>query len=97
MKNNFRFIFPRLIGATVIVGAASFIMITLFKLMLGVLLIGGVVAIFRRMAGRSHARMASGQFKQHNTFGPFSNQNHWAGGVTVNANSAQKLTIVPIN
>jgi len=97
MKNNFRFIFPRLIGATVIVGLASLIMVTLFKLMLGILVIGGVVAMFRRIAGRSHSGHSNGQFAENHDFVSVSNHRQWSDHVTVNANPAQKLTIVPIN
>ncbi len=32
MKNNFRFIFPRLIGATLVVGLAAFVITTLFQI-----------------------------------------------------------------
>ena len=97
MKNNFRFIFPRLIGATVIVGLASLIMVTLFKLMLGILLIGGVVAIFRRIAGKNHPGFSNGHFGENHNFVSVSNHHQWADRVTVNANPAQKVTIVPIN
>ena len=97
MKNNFRFIFPRLIGATVIVGLASLIMVTLFKLMLGLLLIGGVVAMFRRIAGKNHPGLSNGQFGENNNFVSVGNHHQWTDGVRVNANPAQKLTIVPIN
>ena len=99
MKNNFRFIFPRLIGATVIVGIASFIMFTLFKLMVGILIIGGVATLAMRMAGRRRSELGAGRYGQHaqGGIGPMSGHNQWADPITVNANSAQKQTIVPIN
>lgn len=99
MKNNFRFIFPRLIAATAIVGLASIILITLFKLLVGVLIIGGVVALVRRMAGRGNHTLATGRYGEfsNNGIGPLVNRSHWNHSVSVNANPVQKQTIVPIN
>ena len=97
MKNNFRFIFPRLIGATVIVGLASLIMVTLFKLMIGILLIGGVVAMFRRIAGKSHPGLSNAHSAEDNNLVSVSNHHQWSDRVRVNINPTQKLTIVPID
>lgn len=97
MKNNFRFIFPRLIGATLIVGIATLILATIFKLLIGLVLIGGVIALIKRATGsRRHqlARSHYGQFSD-GSFGPFS-QNQWAGPAPVNR-EAEHVTIVPIN
>lgn len=96
MKNNFRFIFPRLIGATLVVGLAAFVITTLFKLMLGVVLIGGVVALIRRAAGRNQMMPA------HNSNGQFGNSevinieggNPWAARANAVHNTS---TIIPIN
>lgn len=96
MKNNFRFIFPRLIGATVIVGIAALVITTLFKLMIGVILIGGVVNLIRRAAGGGRHEFSdpyspvSGR-----QFGPYMNR-QYSGPVSVSAN-IQNATIVPIN
>ncbi|TDE18284.1 hypothetical protein [Dyadobacter psychrotolerans] len=98
MKNNFRFIFPRLIGATVLVGLASLILVTIFKLMLGILLIGGVVAMFKGFFGRRN-ELAGGMYGeyQHRGINPMSNSGHWSERVSVNVNPVQHQTIVPIN
>lgn len=97
MKNNFRFIFPRLMGATVIVGLASFILITLFKLLVGVLLVGAVVMLMKNLGGRNNpGRGRFGQFA-HNGISPLSNGNPWENPITFNANPVQNQTIVPIN
>jgi hypothetical protein len=97
MKNNFRFIFPRLIGATLIVGIATLILATIFKLMIGLVLIGGVVALIKRATGsRNHqlTRSHYGQFSN-GGFEPYA-QNQWSGPVPVNR-EAEHVTIVPIN
>ena len=99
MKNNFRFIFPRLVAATAIVGLASLILITIFKLLVGVLIIGGIVAVVRRMSRSRNHDLGMGRYGQfsNNGIGPVMNGNHWNNSVTVNANPFQKQTIVPIN
>ena len=99
MKNNLRFIFPRLIGATVIVGLASFIMFTLFKLMVGILIIGGVATLAMRMAGRRRSELGNGRYGQfaQGGIGSMSHGNQWGSPITVDANYSQKQTIVPIN
>ncbi|CAG5002063.1 hypothetical protein DYBT9275_02798 [Dyadobacter sp. CECT 9275] len=98
MRNNLRFIFPRLIGATVIVGLVSFIMIMLFKLLVGILLVGGVIALVRRMAGRPAYRLHAGQHSAYVSGGitPSADRNQWTGPITVRANVSQQ-TIIPIN
>jgi hypothetical protein len=99
MKNRLRFIFPRLAGATLIVGAASLIMFTLFKLMVGLLLIGGVAMLIARAAGRHnpyHGSRNYGHFGNHGP-GPLANRNNWSSPITVDANPLRKETIVPIN
>ena len=98
MRNSFRFIFPRLIGATLIVGLVSLIMITLFKLLVGILLIGGLVALVRRMIGRNHYRLAASRHGQFPNGGitPFADPNQWVSPIPVHIN-IQKQTIIPIN
>ena len=99
MKNSFRFIFPRLIAATVIVGLASLILATIFKLLIGVLIIGGIVAAASRLARRGNHALRAGRYAQFSNggIGPVMNGNHWDNSVTVNANPLHKQTIVPIN
>ena len=99
MRNNLRFIFPRLIGATVIVGIASFIMITLFKLLVGLLLIGGVATVAMRIAGKRNPAFGNSQYGRfaQGGIGPMSHGNQWGGPITVNANYAHKQTIIPID
>ncbi|MCE7040629.1 hypothetical protein [Dyadobacter sp. CY312] len=99
MKNNFRFIFPRLVGATLIVGLASLVLVTLFKLLLGVMLIGGVVMLVKRMIGRPGHDLPAGpyaRFAEHG-YGSYQRHNQWAGPITVDRNQSQAQTIVPIN
>lgn len=100
MKNNFRFIFPRLVGATVIVGLATLILATLFKLLLGIMLVGGVVMLVKRMIGRSGHGLPVHQYARFgdNSYSPFQGHNQWNGPITVGANpSQQQQAIVPIN
>ena len=99
MKNNLRFIFPRLIAATVIVGVASFILFTLFRLLIGVLIIGGIVMLVRKMTGRNHQEFGPGQYGRfaNSGYGPLPTRNQWESPISVNANPSQKQTIVPIN
>ena len=96
MKNNFRFVFPRLVGATLVVGLAAFVITTLFKLMLGIVLIGGVVAMIKRAAGRNRmmpAHMRNGQFGPNEMIN-IEGENPWAARANAVRNTA---TIVPIN
>lgn len=100
MKNNFRFIFPRLIGATVIVGFAALVITTLFKLLLGAVLIGSMALLAKRLLGRS-ARFPQqdgyGQFMP-GSFGSVSSRYHGVQPNTVSAVPVQQqTTIVPIN
>jgi hypothetical protein len=100
MKNNFRFIFPRLIGATVIVGLAALIITTLFKLLLGLVMIGGVVVLVKRFAGRPGQMQENGEYGQITQvgFGPMNHQSYGANYATVSAVPVQRqTTIVPIN
>ena len=100
MRNNFRFIFPRLIGATVIVGLAALIITTIFKLLLGLVLIGGVFVLVKRFAGRS------GDMPENNEYGPMQpislgSMNHYQYGANQTGIRAVPVqnhtTIVPIN
>lgn len=96
MKNNFRFIFPRLIGATLVVGLAAFVITTLFKLMLGLVLIGGIVTLIRRAAGRNHMMLAhirNGQFGNSEVIN-IEGGNPWVARANAVRNTS---TIVPIN
>ncbi|MEO6685099.1 MAG: hypothetical protein ABIN24_04010 [Dyadobacter sp.] len=96
MKNNIRFIFPRLIGATLVVGLAAFVITTLFKLMLGLVLIGGVVMLIKRAAGRHQmvpAHIRNSQFGTNEVIN-IEGGNPWAA----RANAVHSTsTIVPIN
>ena len=98
MKNNFRPIFSRLIGATVIVGIAAFIITTVFKLLIGLVLIGGVVSLIKKAKEKGNHQFGNGQYGQisGNEFGSYS-QPQWVNVVSVNSNPVQNLTIVPIN
>ena len=100
MKNNFRFIFPRLIGATVVVGLAALIITTLFKLLIGLVVIGGVVSLAGRLAGRNRMMHGNGQYGQiqNGRFGQMNGDQHWANNMTVSASPLQRsATIVPID
>jgi hypothetical protein len=96
MRNSFRFIFPRLIGATVILGVAALLITILFKLLIGLVLIAGVVLLVKSVAGsRRHVyggnygtsitgcQSGASAYQQYN--GPTSVRNR------------QQVTIVPIN
>lgn len=98
MKNNFRFIFPRLIGATIIVGIAALVITIVFKLLLGIVLIGGMVALIRK-AVTNKRHQINGDYNGALSpvpFRSFSN-NPWQEPVSIQGNIAMKQTIVPIN
>lgn len=97
MRTNLHFIFPRLVAAMLIVGLASFILFTLFKLLLGLLLIGGIVAVIKRIAGRTHSELNMNPYETYNRFSSINGGNPWTESVSVNAIPVQKTTIVPIN
>jgi hypothetical protein len=100
MRNNFRFIFPRLIGATVIVGLAALIITTIFKLLLGLVLIGGVVVLVKRFAGRSGGMSENEEYGSMHpvSLGAMNYHHYGANQASVRAVPVQKhTTIVPIN
>ena len=99
MKNNLRFIFPRLVAATVIVGVASFVLFTLFRILIGVMIIGGIVMLVRKMAGRNYREFGPAEYGRfaNQGYGPLPTRNQWESPISVNANPSQKQTIVPIN
>ncbi len=103
MKNKMLFIMPRLVGATVVVGAAALIVSTLFKLLLGLTLIGGVITLATQKAGRRRNRFMAGYDQdallpglgRRNALG---NNNFWGNQRIAVGQSAQKAaTIIPIN
>lgn len=103
MKNKMLFIMPRLVGATVIVGAAALIISTLFKLLLGLSLIGGVITLAAQKASRRRHRLMA-EYNQdallpglgkRNALG---NNGFWGSQRTAVGQSVQKAAaIVPIN
>lgn len=56
MKHKLRFILPRLIGATVIMGLASMVFFILFKLLLAAAAIGIILAIASKFMGKRARR-----------------------------------------
>ena len=100
MKNNFRFIFPRLIGATLLVGIAALVMSIIFKLMLGIILIGGLVIMAKRLIFKSNQRMEEGIYERHYYGGvsPLQYQYQSVNQQPANGHPFQKsATIVPID
>ena len=102
MKNKLRFIMPRLIGATAVAGIAALVITTLFKLLLGLTLLAGGIAIIARSIGRGRRQL--GQYRQDEMPGlgnrnVFGSSSVWAGTVQpVNRCATQKGTsIVPIS
>lgn len=101
MKNKFRFIMPRLVGATVAAGLAALVITTVFKLLLGLTILAGAITLIARSISRRHQL---GQYRQdampglgdRNVFG---NSSVWANPVqSVTGYATQKETsIVPIN
>lgn len=105
MKKRMGFIMPRLIGATIVVGIAAFIITTIFKLLLGVTLLAGIVTIISRKAfGRRRHMMAAGYGPQ-NPFNEYGYTNAMRGNDAWSNQSSsfgrpasqKAATIVPIN
>jgi len=96
MKNKFRFIMPRLLGATVIAGVAALIITTVFKLLLAITLLAGAVVIIARSFGNRREQLEA--FGQRATEG-LSTSSVWAGPIhAVRSNAAgREASIVPIN
>ena len=103
MKKKLGFIMPRLIGATVLVGLAAFVITTLFKLLLGITLIAGAITLIARKASSrrkkwiaQYGQGAVPDFGNRNTFG---NNRGWANQMQpISGHAAPKgATIVPIN
>ena len=53
MRSKLRFILPRLLAATLLIGAASFVLFIVFKLLLGVLAIAGLVFLAGKIMGKN--------------------------------------------
>jgi len=93
---------PRLVGATVVVGAAALIISTLFKLLLGLTIIGGVITLIAQKAGRRRNRLMA-QYGEDAWLPGLGKRNalgndFWGSQRIAVGQSAQKgATIIPIN
>jgi len=102
MKNKIRFIMPRLIGATVIVGIAALVVTTLFKLLLGLSLLAGAVTLVVRSISKQRNRLLQYGQGEMPGFGDRAAFSH--GSVGINSiqpvagfASQKETTIVPID
>lgn len=96
MKKKMRFIMPRLIGATVVLGIAAFIITTLFKLVLGVTILVAVVGLVARKIGRRKQQGLDGQNGAGN-MQQFSDNFFGAQVQPIRQQAQGRSTIVPIN
>ncbi|SEJ38324.1 hypothetical protein SAMN04487995_4377 [Dyadobacter koreensis] len=99
MKNKARFIFPRLIGATIIVGLAALIITTLFKLLLGMVFVAGAVMLVKRLLFESR-QDASVPYEFHNVrsgISPLENRNGAGHATAVSPVFSKTTNIIPIN
>ena len=102
MKKRIGFIMPRLIGATVVVGLAALVITTLFKLMLGLVILGGAISLIGRKVGmRRQQYMAQYQdgTPSINNGNNFGRRGKWANQAQpISARATRKAsTIVPID
>ena len=56
MKCKLRFILPRLLAVTLLIGAASFVLFIVFKLLLAVAAIAGLVFLAGKIMGKNRFR-----------------------------------------
>lgn len=105
MKKRMGFIMPRLIGATILVGVAAFVITAIFKLLLGVTLLAGIATIISRKAFRRRQQMMPAGYAPQNSFGEYGYTNAMRGNSS-RANqspsfgrpaSKKAATIVPID
>ena len=52
MKSKLRFILPRLLAATLLIGAASFVLFIIFKLLLAVAAVAGLIFLASKIMGK---------------------------------------------
>jgi len=98
MKNNFRFILPRLAGATLLIGLAAFVMLMVLKLLIGIIAIGVIVALIRHFAGRTmYGRNAGRYGKVSYGVNPLPGSNPWMNGASANVYPQSRQTIIPIS
>ena len=98
MKNNFRFILPRLAGAALLIGFAAFIMLMVLKLLIGIMAIGVIAVLIRHFVGRSmYGRDANRYGKVSYGVNPLPGSNPWMNGVSANVYAQSRETIIPIN
>src|SRR4051794_8619195 len=102
MKNKIGFVMPRLVGATVFAGVATLIAVTVFKLLLAITVLAGVISLVARLArkqenrllkyGRDHGA-AFGNWGGFGNRGPATNSIRPFGGFA----NPKEATIVPID
>jgi predicted lipid-binding transport protein (Tim44 family) len=105
MKRRMGIIMPRLIGATIVVGIAAFVITTLFKLLLGITLLAGAVMLISRKAFRRRQYMMPAGYGPQNSFDEYGYTNAMRGNdAWANQSSSfgrpapqKEPTIVPIN
>jgi len=99
MRNRARFIFPRLVGATFIVGLAALAVTILFKILLALVFISGTVLLVKRLL--FDARHRPSRFDEmpgfHNGISPVNGYYAMASQPVEVSNYRKAATIVPIN
>jgi hypothetical protein len=95
MKNKLHFIFPRLIGATVVVGIAALVVVVLFKLLIGLVLIAGIAALFSAVARQR--RQVRGGYITSIQGGPFESSAPHPYNRPISVTERPNVTVVPIN
>jgi hypothetical protein len=95
MKNKLHFLFPRLIGAAVVVGIAGLVAVVLFKLLIGLVLIAGTAALVSAVAG-SRRQVRSGYITSISD-GPFASSATHPYHRPITVVERPNVTVVPIN
>lgn len=97
MIHKFKFILPRLAGATVLVGLAAMVLFLLFKLLLAIVVVGGIATLAMRAA--QHRRRKMMAYYGYQGINPWNGTQPWFGDrQSISVNPTQRTaTIVPIN
>ncbi|MCS4303656.1 MULTISPECIES: hypothetical protein [unclassified Chryseobacterium] len=95
MNNKIKFILPRLLGITIVVGAAVLILSIVFKLLLAGLVLTGIGMFVAKMMGKRHEKQIA-YGKETMEFLPYSNTFQKQQKTAYSHMRKEDLAIIPI-
>ncbi|MFP3596257.1 hypothetical protein SB679_05965 [Chryseobacterium sp. SIMBA_029] len=90
-----KFILPKLLGVTLLAGAAVFILSLIFKLLFAGLLLAGIGTLIAKMIGKKRGQ-TMGYEKNSNVYLPYHHNFPKQGGTIYSQVRKENLAIIPI-